>query len=213
MSSSNNPTVRQRLLKISDALLRHLGLFDKQRFDLGQSFEMPQPGVGDPLGKEVQSSKLRQVFDAFQGSVGLHFGLDNVGSTSSPIQYRSHAGPGGDASGSGLPDWSISKSNLTPPPAAKIASTASLLPRRPLQLYWPPNLMAMPAEYDQHQQGYQAVSKPTAKSGDAGHAGSIVAGSGGFKQERVVASAGRWSWRWLRSGLAWCDKSLMESRQ
>jgi hypothetical protein len=39
---------------------------------------------------------------------------------------------------------------------------------------------------DQHQKRYQTVPKPTAAGlGDVSHAGSIVAGLGGFKPERA----------------------------
>ena len=144
-SIRDNLAVRQCLLELPDALLSDLGIFEVQRFELGQLFEMLQPGIRDPLGEEVQLSKLRQVFDAFQGSVGLYLGLDHVGAEviANPVSQPCWAGWRW-ASGSGLPDWSISKSNLTPPPVARIASTASCC-RIDLCSLLARQLMAIPA--------------------------------------------------------------------
>lgn len=52
-ASADNSTIRQRLLKRPDALLGDLGLFDEQHIELRQLFEVLQPGIRDPRGKEV----------------------------------------------------------------------------------------------------------------------------------------------------------------
>jgi hypothetical protein len=49
-SSEDNATFRQRLPEASDALLGDAGLFEVQRVELVQAFEMPQTGVGEVSG-------------------------------------------------------------------------------------------------------------------------------------------------------------------
>jgi hypothetical protein len=65
-----NPAIRQCRSKLPHASGRYFGGVDVQRSEIGESFEVFQPCVGDFGGGELQTLEIGEPFEVFQPGIG-----------------------------------------------------------------------------------------------------------------------------------------------